>query len=499
MKKRPYRGGITIFLSLLTAIFLALIFTVLEGIHVWGTRVRGAACLDLGLFSVFGEYDREILSLYHVFFLDSSYGSGSFGMEKLSSRMRFFMDQNADLRKTGNGIDWFHTENRKTDVEEYLLVTDEEGRWFREQAELFMEGIPQTEQSSITEEEIEEGIEGLQGKIQSLNKKKKELESFSSQIDWNQRGIAEIDPMKWMDERQKDQILEQVIPSSFVLSDREVSDVDKVSERSSPQGNMKISGRQTEEGRFQRYLFFTFGNAGQTKERQGLLYELEYLLEGNKSDYENLEQVCSELLEIRWADNFSAALVDEEKRRQVKEMLENRENETEEKKQEADLREDVEKETQQREKIEEAFLLAWAYEESRMDVQKLFMGYSIPISKGGEEWEKQEPQFWKEKDGIYAKGTKGIWGYESYLKLLFRRRQPSNLPMKALDLVEWEFRSREETKNFRADCCIAGISVKTSWEIRPIFFQIPSAFLGTGQRNTEYTVKGSFFYGMGDG
>ena len=70
--------------------------------------------------------------------------------------------------------------------------------------------------------------------------------------------------------------------------------------------------------------------------------------------------------------------------------------------------------------------------------------------------------------------------------------------MKALDLIEWELKSREETKYFCADCCVGGIATEALWQIEPVFFRITSAFSGIRTQTIQHRTQGSFFYGMGE-
>lgn len=43
-----------------------------------GARAKAASVLDLGIFSVFGEYERDLLEEYEVFGVDASYGAKIF-------------------------------------------------------------------------------------------------------------------------------------------------------------------------------------------------------------------------------------------------------------------------------------------------------------------------------------------------------------------------------------------------------------------------------------
>ena len=93
---------------------------------------------------------------------------------------------------------------------------------------------------------------------------------------------------------------------------------------------MEISDRKNKGKEiFKNYLFLTFGNALDQKERKGLLYEIEYILGGYKSDRQNLKSVCGELLNIRWADNFSWIIQDQGKRKEAEKIIRDRRKKSE--------------------------------------------------------------------------------------------------------------------------------------------------------------------------
>ena len=483
MKKRWYRGSITVFLTLIFVLFLSLICTVLESIRVEGAKVRSAACLDLGLFSLFGEYERDLFSEYHVLFLDGSYGTGNLSEEKMETRLKFFMNQNEDVRESGSKIDWFRVNNIETDIKEYFLATDEGGKPFMDQALLFMEGVEEKRQKKNVKKEAED----IRKRIQILNQKEKQLRAFWEESYLKEKKIFGYDPISWLDLQRDKEERNEVIPSSFLISKREISGFEKVRERSKNQGGMKIPERKgKEKNLFKNYLFFTFGNALEQKERKALLYELEYFLGGYKTDEQNINYIVKELLKIRWADNFFCLLQDTAKRKEANEMIQYRKKKMEK------------KENKNKRKKEKEILLIWAYRESLNDLKKLFEGEYISFQKNEEEWEIQNAEFWQE-DKIEKKQNSGEgWNYEDYLWLLFEKNEQDNLPMKALDLIEWELKSREETKYFCADCCVGGIATEALWQIEPVFFRITSAFSGIRTQTIQHRTQGSFFYGMGE-
>ena len=58
MQKKECRGSITVFLSLISVIFLSLICTVIESARVQGARAQTANITDMANYSVFGEYEK---------------------------------------------------------------------------------------------------------------------------------------------------------------------------------------------------------------------------------------------------------------------------------------------------------------------------------------------------------------------------------------------------------------------------------------------------------
>ena len=133
--KRAYRGSMTVFFSVLTVLFLSLICAMAESVRVQGARVKAASVMDLGIFSVFGEFERDLLEEYEVFGVDASYGGEEFQKEKIARRLDLFMKYNTEPSRgtalTGNTLFPIRTEG--SSVLRTLLLTDENGLVFRDQ------------------------------------------------------------------------------------------------------------------------------------------------------------------------------------------------------------------------------------------------------------------------------------------------------------------------------------------------------------------------------
>ena len=68
------KGEITIFLALSLTIICGFILAILESARVAVIRMEIEIAMDMGIQSIFAEYNRELLERYDLFFIDTSYG-----------------------------------------------------------------------------------------------------------------------------------------------------------------------------------------------------------------------------------------------------------------------------------------------------------------------------------------------------------------------------------------------------------------------------------------
>ena len=80
------RAVITVFFCLLSVVFLAFCFTILEAVRFSGARAQCRNVTSLGLWSVFSEYDNILLEDYGLFAVDAAYGD-LVSSEKLKEKL----------------------------------------------------------------------------------------------------------------------------------------------------------------------------------------------------------------------------------------------------------------------------------------------------------------------------------------------------------------------------------------------------------------------------
>ena len=71
------KGSMTVAMSILLLVLLSLITVSIQSSRIACARTQAVNSMDTGLYSLFSEYDRELLERYHLFFLDTSYRTGT--------------------------------------------------------------------------------------------------------------------------------------------------------------------------------------------------------------------------------------------------------------------------------------------------------------------------------------------------------------------------------------------------------------------------------------
>lgn len=512
MKRYRCKGTITVFLSLISVLFLSLICTAIESARIQETRGKAAAALDMGIFSLFGEYENRVLEKYDLFFLDGAAGTGSYSLETLEEKLTSYMTYNVSPNKGVllKGYDPFPLTLKKAEITGVALATDENGAPFYQQAVSFMKENLATEAISIWRErqkdaqKLEDAAKEYQNKESSNGKELKDLQKqqqeekkalqeaaqeagseISSQTEIKEYPAVKnpLETIRKIRRRgllglvlgdQADQISEKSLPSNVP------------SRRSCKKGNLKIKKTQsgvTANLLFQEYLFGRFPSYSEkTQDQTALDYGLEYILCGKNTDQKNLKAVITRLLLLREGANF-VYLTGNAAR-----------------KAEADALSlaivgavpvpGLQVATTY------ALLLVWAYAESLLDLRILFQGGKVPVLKDDASWRlslENIPNILEWLDGSSSSQTSGL-DYEGYLQVLFTMGKKAAYPMRALDLLESDVRKNTSNTGFRADYAVVKASAKASYTIKPVFLRVSAAFLGTGTAGIDYAASGAFAY-----
>lgn len=478
------RGSITVFLALILSLVTALVCTGIESVRMAAARTQILNGTDIGLYSLFGQFDREMLKDYDLFLLDGSCGEGSLDLasvyDNFSSYMKPVLKQNSQKLSVVQG-----------GFSAYRLLTDEGGEPFYNQVVQYMketlgsQGVSllldkmkdrkeKTEQAEQAGEQAENGdiIENYDAEMEENNRKNEEA---LAEAEKNPEGgeledgdnvtappQKVVNPISIIRRIRKMGILELVIPGNKGVYDGQVQAGTLLSRREKQKGMPMYEPEKTDTSYtsqilFQQYLMEKLGNYS-APGKGALKYQTEYILGGKTGDIENLKSVAGRLLLIREGVNMVHLVSDGTKRAQA-----------------AGLASAIASAfliPPATGVIEAALLLCWAFGESILDVRELFDGGKVPLVKSAADWQlslENLPELLNGLDSV-RRGSEDGMSYEDYLQVLLLGVSREEKITRAMDMIELCVREKGR-KNFRMDSCIvaAEISVDVKANKRKVF------------------------------
>ncbi|MDB8755446.1 MULTISPECIES: hypothetical protein [unclassified Ruminococcus] len=111
------RGSITVFLALTLGLILSLLSSGLESARMAAARTQILNGMDIGLYSLFGQYNKSFLKDFDLFAVDGACGGKEMNLasiyDNLESYMKPVMKQNSQKLSVQQG-----------GISGYLLMTD---------------------------------------------------------------------------------------------------------------------------------------------------------------------------------------------------------------------------------------------------------------------------------------------------------------------------------------------------------------------------------------
>ncbi|MGN1314506.1 MAG: DUF5702 domain-containing protein [Lachnospiraceae bacterium] len=465
--KRTQGGYITLYLALTLGVMLSLIFTVLEGVRMQTIRLETEGVMDLGLHSVFGEYNRQLLEQYDLLYIDTTYGEGSPSIALVEEHLQYYMNQNFKKEKTGffsfRDITGLRCDN--TALEAYVRASDEEGQVLKRQIVDYMKG--------------RKGINLAQDAAKNLNLLQASgMDSMEINAQWDQaheqiNELLEERRMQLSQEQQKevqisidnpaDQvrqtrgrgILEMALPAGKTVSAVTIHPQYYFSSRQplTGRGSLKHDEGFLEEaaGRIllQEYLFEKCGCYGKTLDKGVLAYQLEYILKRESRDDENLREVLGDILLLRQAANTAYIFSDGEKTAQAEAL--------------AAVISTLVLMPELVEPVKTTLLFAWAYAESVQDIYILLDGNKVPIQKDGASWNislLELMNFTAFLDNYHSSGQ-GM-DYQDFLKAFLYLRGEKKVLEGFMDICEMDIRLTPGNEYFQMDGCLEAIRAEAN-------------------------------------
>jgi hypothetical protein len=196
---------------------------------------------------------------------------------------------------------------------------------------------------------------------------------------------------------------------------------------------------------FHLYLLRHAGYYGQEKEGGLLCYQVEYLLNGQSSDKENLTGTMWKLCMLRSAANLMFLYRDQGKKAAAQTVA----------KAAASMIFMPELEPL----LEVSILLGWAYVEGMYDVKVLLKGGRIPLIKSEKEWHYDLDSILESADMQVSDSNQTGLEYAEYLQILLFLADGETTAFRFMDVVEMDVRQTAGNQDFRMDGCIDYLEV----------------------------------------
>lgn len=492
------KGSITPFCALSLMLVASLLFTLLESGRVYGLGRYADLKAEMGMDCLCAEFQPLLWQKYGLLFLDGAYGTEEFSENYITENFKNQIRKGSFEKESiseRTGLNLFDLQLKEVVLSGYALATDNEGELFLSYvAERVKEDLPLGVAEDLYEQyqlgnQIEQEYGGAEDAIwqaqQTLEQVKESwwknlLQEEEKEADFSYPVIdTSIIENTWesVAVMQKRSVLELILGENFFVSKKSCQLRDSIREREKQEGTMQISLRSDWYRKLlvMTYLEDYFSNYKDLKEEHFLSYEMEYVLCGQDTDWENLAGAWNRILMVREAANFAYLLQDEEKMMLAESL--------------AGLvgllaggNPAVIK------TIQLGIIGAWAYWESILDVRALIAGDEIPIVKKEYEWTTDVSNILS-SFGASAKAKKCESGlsYVDYLKQLLFFMQNETIAYRMMEVMEESLKSKTEYQNCRMDQMIAAIKYQLQFESEPLFYSL--SLLGTPYKEKFCFIK----------
>ena len=463
-------GYLTVFLALSMTVLLSLILTLVEGARINAVRMRTETAGNTAVRSVMGEFHRELLQQYDLYFIDASYGTGSASEEQVRQHLQSYMEKN--LESGGADFTGIHLESLEIDATRF--AADDRAKALREQVYAYMSADPAgnilskiladgdtwqglLEDGSVWEERREEARENLQEQMREAkeeareNYTQEERQRAEEEGDNTaEKGIREMDRFRLLP------ILRQVFGDTSGISG-ETADPGVISKRGVHYGNalQPVNSHgysRADEALFDLYIAEKCGCYTVPKEKGKMKYQIEYILTGGTSDIVCLEKTAERLLLIREAANCAYLFTDQSRMGEA-ELL-------------AAIVSFVLLNPELKDAIKTVLLFAWAYLESIRDLRTLFDGGRVPLMKSSDTWQTSLLGILVPDASVRGGGGETGLLYTEYLQALLYLESSSVKSLRTMDTMEMDIRQTQGNDGFRMDWCLDAFSMKASVKSR---------------------------------
>lgn len=474
------KGSITVYLSLVLCVIMALIFVSLDSARYSCGRAMVALAADEGLFSLFGEYDRILYDKYGLLMIDGGYGQEQIKAGTLLKETSGVMEKVLSPGIFSGNL--FRADIDRKSVTGYVLATDSDYEMLKEQIRALMTlklGADVVSSLFGSYSEAAETLKLTEGADEgSSDAIRAEYEAQRAIAEQTAAAAAETNAAAGSGDMSGTETTAVSVPEDFVNPLNNISaimklgymsflvpDIGNISSMSVKKSSL-LEKRKLSSGLgvmpppntgiadrllFSKYIIDYFPNFLSDGNNQGLRYQAEFAIAGKYKDIDNLRSVLNRLLVIREGLNYAYLLCDTEKQASIEAL--------------ALMICSFLLIPEFTEPVKHLILLGWAYCESLMDVKSLLGGGKVPIFKDASTWKTTLSGLSSLTVNTPAPDSGTGFSYEEYLCILLMMKTSTALAERIADLLEYNRRIIGNENGFSLDTCICSLEIKLDGHI----------------------------------
>lgn len=430
-------------------------------------RAQIELATDAAVNSVLGEFNRELLKQYDLFFIDASFGTADPSEENIRAHLENYLAMNygrSDRMAFGNTRTFTGLQTKSLEITGTRCAADQDADALREQVYAYMSADPagSVVSSVLAEADHFNGLgldtgEWQRKKAENDAEKEKLFQEAEEKQEADGNGEELEDPVKAAGDFFSNLALEQTMEGGEEISEATAETKLLLSNRAFHTGeNLEPENTHSypraDTVIFDEYILEKCNAWKNGIKKSRLQYEAEYILFGQNADRDNLGRMSAALLLSRQAANCISIFADSAKCTEAEAM--------------ASAAAIILLMPEAEEVIKASILFAWAYTESLQDVKTLFAGGRVPLIKSSSDW--KTTIFSIFAPGVSTHGETGGTGlnYSDYLRIFLFLENGSMKNYRLMDVMEMDIRETEGNEHFRMDWCIDAFGIASETESR---------------------------------
>ncbi|MBR5127868.1 MAG: hypothetical protein IKU69_05520, partial [Roseburia sp.] len=333
------RGSITPFCAMSLLLITSLLFALLEVARTYGLESYVTMKAQTVMDSVCAEYQPFLWKQYGLLFLDGAYGTEYFSMEYVTDSLESHMTANCSTQgwlQEKVGMNLLQVAPDGAQLLGYALATDDKGETFlnyiakRQKENMPLQMAKELYLQFQKGQELEKKNAGVE---ESVLAAKKVLQDVESQ--WALRSENEMEDGEETEEAEKTKpdtsilqnalthttkmqnsgTLNMIFKDLLGISAKGSMITQNLQSRKKQEGSMYFSGEKEWYRKLLvlDYMEEFFSNYSNINENHFLSYEMEYVISGKNTEWENLDDTLDRIMLIREAANVAYLLGDKEK------------------------------------------------------------------------------------------------------------------------------------------------------------------------------------------